>query len=85
MSVGTERDLRTLVRVWLARRLGEDEALAWLGDADPLAPAGVDSVLLIGVVGELEEKLGVVLADDAVLEEASINSLALALSRGERT
>ncbi|QBJ98197.1 acyl carrier protein [Rhodococcus sp. ABRD24] len=85
MSTGTDLEILALVRARLARRLGEDEALSWLSDTEPLAEAGVDSVLLIGVVSELEQELGVALGDDAVLEAASIGSLAAVLSQGERS
>ncbi|MBC2878367.1 acyl carrier protein [Streptomyces sp. TYQ1024] len=72
------------VRAGLARRLGEEPGLPWLDDTEPLAAAGVDSVLLISVIGELEQELGVSLPDDTVLESASLGSLARALSRGGR-
>ncbi|KAB7841649.1 acyl carrier protein [Streptomyces mobaraensis] len=72
------------VRAGLARRLDEEPDLPWLGDTEPLAAAGVDSVLLISVIGELEQELDVSLPDDTVLESASLSSLARALSRGGR-
>ncbi|MBZ4318414.1 acyl carrier protein [Streptomyces sp. SCA2-4] len=80
----THRALLARVRAGLAHRLHEDADLPWLGDSEPLAAAGVDSVLLISVIGELEQELGVSLPDDTVLESASLSSLARALSRGGR-
>ncbi|GHJ29768.1 MULTISPECIES: acyl carrier protein [Streptomyces] len=79
----SHQKLLALVRSKLAHQLQEEASLPWLADTDPLAPAGVDSVLLITVVGELEQELGVTLPDDAVLESASISSLATALDRGD--
>ncbi|WP_055557785.1 acyl carrier protein [Streptomyces sp. NBRC 110028] len=79
----SHQKLLALVRSKLAHQLHEEESLPWLSDTEPLAPAGVDSVLLITVVGELEQELGVALSDDAVLESASISSLATALNRGD--
>ncbi|WP_312018561.1 acyl carrier protein [Streptomyces sp. I05A-00742] len=84
MTVDADRTMLARVRAELARRLQEEPGLPWLSDTEPLAPAGVDSVLLISVIGELEQELGVTLPDDTVLESASISSLALALSRGVR-
>ncbi|MEU6125001.1 acyl carrier protein [Streptomyces sp. NPDC047123] len=84
MSVDTQEALRSRVRAKLAARLQEEPGLPWLSDTEPLASAGIDSVLLITVVGELEQELGAVLPDDAVLDGASIESLAAALHRGER-
>ncbi|MGH3719095.1 MAG: acyl carrier protein [Pseudonocardiaceae bacterium] len=78
------RELAERVRVCLARQLGEDAALTWLSDTESLTSAGIDSVVLITVVGELEQELGLVLPDDAVLEAASIGSLAEALAGGHR-
>lgn len=83
--VDTQQAMRARVRAKLAYQLQEEEpSLPWLSDTEPLAPAGVDSVQLISVVGQLEQELGVALPDDAVLESASISSLATALTRGER-
>ncbi|WP_406340773.1 acyl carrier protein [Streptomyces sp. NBC_00648] len=83
--VDTQQAMRARVRAKLAHQLQEEEpSLPWLSDTEPLAPAGVDSVQLISVVGQLEQELGVALPDDAVLESASISSLATALTRGER-
>ncbi|RNG32921.1 acyl carrier protein [Streptomyces botrytidirepellens] len=79
----SHQKLLALVRSKLAHQLHEEASLPWLSDTEPLAPAGVDSVLLITVVGELEQELGVTLSDDAVLESASISSLATALNRGD--
>ncbi|EME97797.1 acyl carrier protein [Streptomyces mobaraensis NBRC 13819 = DSM 40847] len=78
------RAMLARVRAGLARRLDEEPDLPWLGDTEPLAAAGVDSVLLISVIGELEQELDVSLPDDTVLESASLSSLARALSRGGR-
>ncbi|MEE1794862.1 acyl carrier protein [Streptomyces sp. BE308] len=80
----TRSALLARVRAELAHQLQEDPSLPWLSDTEPLAPAGVDSVLVITVVSELERELGVTLPDDAVLGSASISSLATALSRGDR-
>lgn len=80
----TRSALLARVRAELAHQLQEDPSLTWLSDTEPLAPAGVDSVLVITVVSELERELGVTLPDDAVLGSASISSLATALSRGDR-
>ncbi|MBH0780857.1 acyl carrier protein [Nocardia bovistercoris] len=85
MSASTDVAISAMLRTRLARRLGEEDALSWLSDTEPLAEAGVDSILIIGIVGELEQQLGVTLGDDAVLEAATIGSLAAALSRGERS
>ncbi len=84
MRPNTDLEVLALVRARLARRLGEDEALPWLSDTESLAAAGVDSVLLIGVISELEQELGVALSDDAVLESSSIGSLAAELNRGSQ-
>ncbi|MEV7196962.1 acyl carrier protein [Streptomyces sp. NPDC093510] len=84
MEVDTLEAMLTRVRAKLADRLQEEPGLPWLSDTEPLSSAGIDSVLLITVVGELEQELGVVLPDDAVLESASIESLATALFRGDR-
>ncbi len=84
MAVDTHEAMRTRVRAKLAHRLREEPGLPWLADTEPLALAGIDSVVLITVVGELEQELGVLLPDNAVLESASIESLAAALIRGER-
>ena len=80
----TQQAMRARVRAKLAHQLQEEPGLPWLSDTEPLAPAGVDSVQLISVVGQLEQELGVTLPDDAVLESASISSLATALARGAR-
>ncbi|WP_445397700.1 acyl carrier protein [Streptomyces sp. LE64] len=83
MSMDTQQAMRARVRAKLAHQLREEPSLPWLSDTEPLAPAGIDSVELIAVVGQLEVELGVTLPDDAVLESASISSLATALTRGE--
>ncbi|GGP32992.1 MULTISPECIES: acyl carrier protein [Streptomyces] len=83
-AVDTQQAMRARVRAKLAHQLQEEPSLPWLSDTEPLAPAGVDSVQLISVVGQLEQELGVTLPDDAVLESASISSLATALTRGAR-
>ncbi|MFD9792919.1 acyl carrier protein [Streptomyces sp. NPDC059070] len=82
--MNAHQTLLARVRAELAHQLHEEPGLPWLSDTEPLAPAGVDSVLVITVVGELERELGVTLPDDAVLGSASISSLATALSRGDR-
>lgn len=79
-----QRQLAARVRAGLARQLGEDAELTWLSDSESLSSAGIDSVVLITVVGELEQELGLELPDDAVLEAASIGSLAEALAGGRR-
>lgn len=84
MTVDTHEAMLSRVRAKLADRMQEETGLPWLSDTEPLSSAGIDSVLLITVVGELEQELGVPLPDDAVLDAASIESLATALSRGER-
>lgn len=82
--MGRQQELAARVRIGLARQLGEDAELTWLSDSESLTSAGIDSLVLITVVGELEQELGVALPDDAVLEAASIDSLAEALAGGRR-
>lgn len=69
------------IRDTIAQQLDESSALDGLGDDDPLDEAGLDSVLVIGVVSQLERQFGLSLADDSVFEATSVSALADAFAR----
>ncbi len=67
-----------LIRSLLAEKLGGDDVLR-LGEDEPLAVLGVDSVTLISLAAELQQRNGVGIDDEVVLDpEVSIASLAAA-------
>jgi acyl carrier protein len=69
------------IRSGLARQLGEQDGLGWLSDDEALTSAGIDSVVLIAVIAQIEQEIGHALPDDVVLEFATVGSLAEALQR----
>lgn len=68
------------IRDTIAQQLNESAELDQLGDDDALDEAGLDSVVVIGVVSQLEREFAVSLADDSVFDATSINALADALA-----
>ncbi|GAA1302396.1 acyl carrier protein [Saccharothrix xinjiangensis] len=52
-----------------------------LDPAVPLAEYGLDSVTAIALAAEVEDELGVVLADDALWEHPTLDELAALLER----
>ncbi len=64
-----------------AIRLTLDNPAATMGDTDRLGDLGLDSLLRLGVIATLEERLGVSIADESVTPETTVGELrALALA-----
>jgi 3-oxoacyl-[acyl-carrier-protein] synthase II len=82
VTAGTGPDHRTvqLVRAALAERTAPG-AVARLRDDEPLAALGLDSVALIALVADLQQRAGASLDDEAVFDpEVSVASLAAVLA-----
>ncbi len=68
-----------------AIRLALDEPAAAVGDADRLGDLGLDSLLRLGVVATLEERLGISIADERVTPETTVGDLRTLAEMGSPT